>query len=102
MRLCPGIVLVNGPTGRKPVLAGAGLEVWEVIRAYRDCGEDFEKTRKPWTGSPLGSSAMPSITGIFTPRKLRRRFVGRRSSKPGPLNFIPISSLGFDGQALSR
>ena len=45
---------MDGPTGRRPVLAGAGLEVWEVIRAYKDCGEGFEKIKEtldwlsPW------------------------------------------------------
>ena len=46
MRRCPGIVFVDGPTGRRPVLAGTGLEVWEVVKAYRDCGEDFKKLKE--------------------------------------------------------
>jgi uncharacterized protein (DUF433 family) len=46
MRRCPGIVFVDGPTGRRPVLAGTGLEVWEVVKAYKDCGEDFEKLKE--------------------------------------------------------
>ena len=45
-RRCPGIVFVDGPTGRRPVLAGTGLEVWEVVKAYKDCGEDFEKLKE--------------------------------------------------------
>lgn len=45
MRRCPGIAFVQGPTGRRPVLAGTGLEVWEIVRAYKACGEDFEKLK---------------------------------------------------------
>ena len=43
MRRCPGIVFVGGPTGRRPVVAGTGLEVWEVVATYRACREDFER-----------------------------------------------------------
>jgi hypothetical protein len=102
MRRCPGIVFVDGPTGRRPVLAGTGLEVWEVVKAYKDCGEDFENSRKPSIGFPLGSSAMPSTTFAFTPKRSRRRSAAKRSSNPGPLNSIPTSSLGLNGQALPR
>jgi uncharacterized protein (DUF433 family) len=43
MRHCPGIIFADGPTGRRPVIAGTGLEVWEIIQTYKECGEDFEK-----------------------------------------------------------
>ncbi len=46
MRQCPGIVFVGGPTGRRPVIAGSGLEVWEVIATYRACSEDYGKLRE--------------------------------------------------------
>jgi len=48
MRHCPGIIFVNGPTGRRPVIAGTGLEVWEVIQTYKECGEDFEKLKEAY------------------------------------------------------
>lgn len=43
MRRCPGILFLDGPTGRRPVITGTGLEVWEIVQTYRECGEDFEK-----------------------------------------------------------
>ncbi|MFQ5794133.1 MAG: DUF433 domain-containing protein [Candidatus Bipolaricaulia bacterium] len=46
MRRCPGIAFVDGPTGRRPVIAGTGLEVWEVITAYQECSEDFERLKE--------------------------------------------------------
>lgn len=49
LRRCPGILFLEGPTGRRPVIAGTGLEVWEVITSWRqECGEDFEKLRKAY------------------------------------------------------
>ncbi len=42
LRRCPGIVFAEGPVGRRAVVAGAGIDVWEVVRVYRSCGEDLE------------------------------------------------------------
>ncbi|MBI4610225.1 MAG: DUF433 domain-containing protein [Candidatus Rokubacteria bacterium] len=41
-RRCPGIVFTDGPTGRRATVAGTGIDVWEVVRVYRVCGEDPE------------------------------------------------------------
>lgn len=41
-RRCPGIVFTDGPTGRRATVAGSGIDVWEVIRAFRACGEDLK------------------------------------------------------------
>jgi uncharacterized protein (DUF433 family) len=42
MHRCPGIVFAEGPTGRRAVVAGTGVDVWEVVRVYRSCGEDLD------------------------------------------------------------
>lgn len=42
-RRAPGIVFRPGPTGRRASVAGSGIDVWEVIDAYRECGEDREE-----------------------------------------------------------
>lgn len=41
-RRCPGIVFTDGPTGRRATVAGTGIDVWEVIRVSKACGEDLE------------------------------------------------------------
>lgn len=41
-RRCPGIVFTEGPTGRRATVAGTGIDVWEVIRIFKACGEDLE------------------------------------------------------------
>ena len=50
MRRAPGILFVDGPVGRRAVVAGTGLDVWEVVTTWRACGGDFAKLRKnyPW------------------------------------------------------
>jgi uncharacterized protein (DUF433 family) len=102
MRRCPGIVFVDGPTGRRPVLAGAGLEVWEVVKAYRDCGEDFKKLKETldWL-SPRQLRDAFHYWHLY-PEEVEKKLRRKGSSKPRQLNFISISSLGLDGQALSR
>lgn len=41
-RRCPGIVFTDGPTGRRATVAGTGIDVWEVIRVNKACGEDLD------------------------------------------------------------
>lgn len=50
MRRAPGVVFLTGPAGRRAVLAGTGLDVWEVIATWREAGESFDvlKESYPW------------------------------------------------------
>ncbi len=38
----PGVVFVDGPAGRRPRLAGTGLDIWEVIETVRDSENSAE------------------------------------------------------------
>jgi uncharacterized protein (DUF433 family) len=46
MRRIPGIVFVDGGRERQVVVAGTGLEVWEVVDAYRSVSENFERLKE--------------------------------------------------------
>lgn len=50
MRRAPGVVFMDGPSGRHAVIAGTGLDVWEVISQFREVGENFEELKGcyPW------------------------------------------------------
>ena len=50
MRRIPGIVFADGPTGRRARVAGTGLDVFEVVRAYRKLGHDWERLRRAYDG----------------------------------------------------
>jgi uncharacterized protein (DUF433 family) len=54
MRHHRGITFVDGPTGRRAVVAGSGIDVWEVIAAWRAGREDFGLLRSsyPWLTEP--------------------------------------------------
>jgi uncharacterized protein (DUF433 family) len=42
-RRVPGIVFVDGVHGREPVVAGTGLQVFEIISAYRNVDNDWAR-----------------------------------------------------------
>ena len=50
MRRAPGVLFITGPAGRRAVVAGTGLDVWEVIATWRQTGEDFAALQEsyPW------------------------------------------------------
>jgi len=48
MRRCPGIIFAEGTNGRRARIAGTGIEVWEVIAAYRSVKEDFKRLKKAY------------------------------------------------------
>ena len=50
MRRAPGVLFVDGPTGRRAVLAGTALEVWEVVATWREIDEDAGELARsyPW------------------------------------------------------
>jgi uncharacterized protein (DUF433 family) len=48
-RRAPGVAFVDGVTGRRAVVAGTGLEVWEVVATWKDADEDFARTREAFS-----------------------------------------------------
>jgi uncharacterized protein (DUF433 family) len=60
MRRAPGVLFANGPTGRRPVVAGTGLDVWEVIATWRQEGESFAALQEsyPWLTEPQLRAAL--------------------------------------------
>ena len=48
MRKCPGISFADGPVGRRARIAGSGIDVWEVIAAFRGLKEDYKKLKKAY------------------------------------------------------
>lgn len=54
MRRVPGVVFMDGPTGRRAVIAGTGLDVWEVVARFREVGGDYEqlKSSYEWLSEP--------------------------------------------------
>lgn len=45
MRRCPGIVFTDGPAGRRARIAGTGIDVWELIAAFKGMEEDYGRLK---------------------------------------------------------
>lgn len=60
MRRAPGVVFVDGPVGRRPVIAGTGLDVWELIAAWQEVGQDYRRLRAAydWLTEPQIRAAL--------------------------------------------
>jgi uncharacterized protein (DUF433 family) len=60
MRRAPGIFFADGPTGRRAVVAGTGIDIWEIISTWRECEGDFSAFRKnyPWLTEPQLRAAL--------------------------------------------
>lgn len=48
MRRCPGILFAEGTRGRRARVAGTGIEVWEVVAAYKGVKEDLKRLQKTY------------------------------------------------------
>lgn len=50
MRHAPGIAFADSITGRRAIIAGTGLDVWEVIAAWQMAGKKFDTLQDdfPW------------------------------------------------------
>jgi uncharacterized protein (DUF433 family) len=48
MRRIPGIAFVDGPAGRRAVVGGSGLDVWEVIATWKAGDENHDRLRQSY------------------------------------------------------
>jgi uncharacterized protein (DUF433 family) len=60
MRRAPGIGFADGPSGRRAVVGGTGLDVWEIIATWRENGQDEAELRLhyPWLTEPQVRAAL--------------------------------------------
>lgn len=48
MRRAPGVVFADGPAGRRAVVAGSGIDVWEVVASWKAAGQDSRTLREAY------------------------------------------------------
>jgi uncharacterized protein (DUF433 family) len=60
LKRCPGIVVADGPSGRRARIAGTGLDVWEVVSTYKSLNRDDARLREAyhWLSEPQLRSAL--------------------------------------------
>lgn len=73
LRRCPGILIADGPSGRRARIAGTGLDVWEVIATYENLKRDPERLKQayPW----LSEAQLRAALGYYAayPEEIERR-----------------------------
>ena len=84
MRRAPGVVFVDGPVGRRPVIAGTGLDVWEVIAAWQELGRDYRRLRTAydWLTEPQLRAALSYYEAF--PAEIDERLARERALEPDP------------------
>ena len=48
MKNCPGIIFADGPTGRRARVSGTGIDVWEIVAAFKGSGEKYVELKKAY------------------------------------------------------
>jgi uncharacterized protein (DUF433 family) len=96
MRRCAGVGFMDGATGRRAVIAGTGVDVWEVVYAYEHAERDFEQLRRAFSHltEPQLRAALAYAT--LYPDDIRRRIADNDAWTPERLAlempaFVPPS-----------
>ena len=64
MRRCPGIIFTDGSTGRRARIAGTGIDVWELVAAFKGMKEDYEQLKAAYHW--LSDAQIRSALSYFT------------------------------------
>ena len=64
MRRCPGVIFAEGVTGRRARVSGTGLEVWEIIAAYKSVKNNLERLQKAYHW--LTEQQLRTATGYYS------------------------------------
>jgi uncharacterized protein (DUF433 family) len=82
MRRCPGIAFMDGATGRRAVIAGTGVDVWEVLYVYEHADQDMARLRQAF--SQLTEPQLRAALAYATlyPEDIRRRIAANDAWTP--------------------
>lgn len=89
MRRVPGIVFGDGPTGRRAVVAGSGIDVWEVIATWQESSGDFEALRQNYDW--LSEAQLRAALRYFElyPEEIQARLQRERQWTPETIRLKP-------------
>ncbi|MCL6649834.1 MAG: DUF433 domain-containing protein [Chloroflexi bacterium] len=85
MRRCPGVIFADGPSGRRPRLAGTGLDVWEVIATYQSLNRDLDRLRQAYHW--LSDAHLRAALGYYSayPEEIDRQIARNEAWTPSRL-----------------
>jgi uncharacterized protein (DUF433 family) len=78
-RRCPGIVFIDGVSGRRAKVAGSGIDVWEIVATYKSLDQNIKRLEKAYHW--LTQQQLKSAIGYyFTYRKEIDELIARNNS----------------------
>lgn len=85
MRRCPGIVIADGPSGRRARIAGTGLDVWEVIATYKSLDRDLDRMHQAYHW--LSDAHLRAALGYYAayPEEIDRQIARNEAWTPDQL-----------------
>ncbi len=95
VRRVPGIIFVDSRTGRRPVIAGTGLDVWEVIATWKASEQDEAKLREVYDW--LSESQLRAALNYYAlyPKEIDERLAIEESWTPERVRReLPFATLG--------
>src|SRR6266567_6723946 len=93
-RRVPGISFVDSITGRRPVIAGTGLDVWEVIATSKIVGHE-EKLRQAYHWLTPAQIRVALTYYRFYPEEIDRRIALDEAWTPERVREeFPVAALG--------
>jgi uncharacterized protein (DUF433 family) len=82
MRQCPGIAFMDGATGRRAILAGTGVDVWEVAYVYEHADRNFDELRQAFSRLTEPQLRAALSYAVLYPEEIRRRIVANDAWTP--------------------
>lgn len=95
MRRVPGIIFTDSISGRRPVLAGTGLDIWEVIATWKQLGRDESQLGRAyhWLSPALLRVALAYY--LLYPQEIDDRIALEESWTPERIRReLPFAALG--------
>ncbi len=95
MRRAPGIGFADGPSGRRAIVAGTGLDVWEVVAAWQECGRNYDELVQNFNW--LADAQLQAAVSYYAlyPKEIDKRLERERHwTKEQVRRELPFSSLG--------
>lgn len=95
MRRVPGILFADSITGRRAVIAGTGLDVWEVVATWKAVGHDEEKLREAYHWLSAGQLRAALTYYRVYPAEINERIAREESWTPERIRReLPFASPG--------
>ncbi len=82
MRRCPGIAFMDGATGRRAIIAGTGIDVWEVVYVYEHANRNLDELRQAFSHLTEPQLRAALNYALLYPEDIRRRIAANDAWTP--------------------